>query len=43
MAEPVTLAAVLATTGLHIYYHIVGGMAYHRVEKFIEPETLPTC
>ena len=36
MAEPLTMAAFLAATGVHIYYHVVGGAAYDLVGNFIE-------
>ena len=36
MAEPLTMAAFLVATGVHIYYHMVGSAAYDLVENFIE-------
>lgn len=36
MAEPLTIAGILAATGVHTYYHLVGGAVHHRFEHLIE-------
>ena len=42
MAEPLTVAGILAATAAHIYYHLVGGAVHHRFEHFLERRRDPS-
>ena len=45
MAEPLTVAGILAATAAHTYYHLVGGAVHHRfghfLERWREPSSIP--